>query len=670
MEQSENKVNRIDQVPLGDLVGNYGFYQAYLTILLFMRYILFGFISNSGTMLAPDVTFYCDLPMEEIVALMPNLTELGGNEKAREIDEEFKGICQLNSDLYQRPVELKWINNSKYRICDQFRYKIDPAQGKTMTNEFDLVCERDNLRFVYQSLISFSIVAAYVFWGTFSDRYGRFAAQRLCLLVSLLAGCISIIAADFWTFLVARSICSFGDLGLVVSLTTSVVELVGSNYRGSSVAFVNFGSAVGVSLIPFLVSYFKNFRSVIVFSVVCHAVTIPFLMVTNESPRWLLTNRKFKRAEHELKRINQLNFRFVSICNFSWISEGQSKGIDESFNIKFKQLIELQESQNLCDPLNDPASSQSPSPIDIHKGGVKPEKSVEPIYSLENQFKSMSSIVSSRANESSYSSSASLDTIYFEEISIDRKISEDISSIGDIKIQVESKELVNDEPQPTGPEQAFRRRRDVNQRSDCINLVTTPLSFMGRVNQLFRDRKLMAVVFTIVWTTFSSELLYASFILINLEVGEDTHLNYLLGGCMEALAAVLASFLLSWAPRRESLTTFWLLISMSCFGLSIAHVDSHWAVWLLALSKLLQSALSSIANVVAYEAFPTFLRQSGSGLVFTLGMLGSVFAPLIFAELDDQDGMDLVLFTFSLLAFTAAILIPIFLKETKDCELK
>lgn len=208
------------------------------------------------------------------------------------------------------------------------------------------------------------------------------------------------------------------------------------------------------------------------------------------------------------------------------------------------------------------------------------------------------------------------------------------------------------------------------QQPDCINLVAHQLSFMGRVNRLFRDKQLMICVFTIVWTTFNSELLYTSFIIINLEVGEDVYLNYILGGCMEALAAIVASLLLSYSPRRVSLIAFWLLISLSCFGLSLAHIDSHWAVWMLALAKFSQSSLSSIASVAAYESFPTFLRQSGSGLVFTLGMLGSVFAPLIFAEFDDHAGMDRVLMTFSFSSLTAAILIYLYLNETRNRELQ
>lgn len=757
----------MQQIQLSDFVGEYGPYQLSITIILFVRYVFLGLMANSGPLMTPDVTYYCKLPMEEIVAMMPNITLLNKTEQELEIKEEFKRICQFDLHLYQQtylnstgllpsvPSRHKFNGTvDKIRECDEFTYDIAPDQGRTMTSEFDLVCDRDYLRSLFQSLLSAAIVVAHVFWGTFSDKYGRYQAQKICLGVSLVAGGLSIIATDFWTFVIVRSICSFGDLGLVVSLTTTVVELVGNQYRGLSVAIVNFGFALGVSVLPYIVAYFEDFRLVIIFTVLCHLVTIPFILSTNESVRWLLTNRKFKSAKKELKRIRRWNKHSTFCCPF-WPLEGilgeQSGQVDPgaegkristakekaAFELLFKQFIDQIESQNFCDPQGSIGQRESASPnpsifvdnsdgseqqtstpqakqpkpeTSNHKEGQhliinanrlsvgscrlsasacrlntpappfamnrtarnQPTKQVdETIHSkskdndlLRNSLLPYRSTSCSQLNSLEPSKSFTLDvdrdkmhTLSVSTFAIPTSCAAPPSS-NDQSIVLEVPENYSDALAKRSPQQA-----------DCINLVAHQLSFVGRVNRLFRDKQLMIVVFTIVWTTFNSELQYTSYIIINLEVGEDVYLNYFLGGCMEALAAITASLLLSYAPRRQSLITFWLLISLSCFGLSVAHIDSTWAVWLLALAKFSQSCLSSIASVAAYESFPTFLRQSGSGLVFTLGMLGSVFAPLIFSEFDDHAGMDRVLMTFSLSSLTAALLIYFYLKETRNCEL-
>ena len=781
-DQTRIRIDRLPvQVQLSDFVGEHGAYQLALTSLLFVRYVLLGLMANSGPLLTPDVTFYCQLPEAEVLSIMPNISLLSARERELEIKEEFKQICQIDLHLYHNQTSLLLANSSSSRVlrtasvsapvaklssarireCTDFSYELAPDQGRTMTSEFDLVCDRDSLRSLFQALLSAAIVVAHVFWGTFSDRYGRFQAQRLCLLVSLLAGAMSLLTPDFWTFTLARALCSLGDLGLVVSLTTTVVELVGSRFRGLSVALVNFGYALGVTLLPYIVAYFEDFRLVVSFTVLCHLVTIPFVLATGESVRWQLTNRKFKLARGELKRIVRLNRSWSSLCQSvssrvclrfrilkgpvksqaatTTMSQQQAlsdqKGSPprgtkgEHFDLMFKQFIEQLESQNLCDPLGKPpdASEADPEPTsyfgpeasgDVAEtvrerlGSAEPtdreaelatgwSAQVEPGKQLGRaELLSEISVVVveeprivpcggchlsssppvitvTRAPISRPASCSQLDRL---DLGPDRHLLNSLARFGDPgPCQTRLKALTL--PTRGGQldegrggllaEEDFRQRgAQLRKQPDCINLVASQLSFMGRVSRLFKDKRLMVAVFTIVWTTFNSELQYTSFIIVNLEVGEDVYLNYVLGGCMEALAAVSASLLLSYSPRRWSLITFWLLISASCFGLSIAHIDSTWAVWLLALAKFSQSCLSSIASVAAYEAFPTFLRQSGSGLVFTLGMLGSVFAPLIFAEFDDQAGMDRVLMTFSVSSLTAASLIYLFLSETRGCELQ
>lgn len=679
------------QIQLSDFVGEHGSYQLSITILLFVRYILLGLMANSGSLLTPDVTFYCNLPMEEIVAIMPNITMMNQTEQEAEVKEEFKRICQLDLHLYQQSyLNLSHIQSgntntttttttnttlaksfgykfnssaSSIRECTDFTYDTAPDQGRTMTSEFDLVCDRDWLRSLFQCLLSAAIVVAHVFWGTFSDKYGRFKAQKLCMVVSLIAGTASAFAVDFWTFAITRSLCSFGDLGLVVSLTTTVVELVGNQYRGLSVAIVNFGFALGVAFLPYVVAYFEDFKMLIACTVLAHIITMPLVLTTNESIRWLLTNRKFNLARRELKRINRWNRHYIN--QSAELQNQQAKGkkissVEEkaAFDVLFNKFVEQLESQNLYDPMGETSveSSFASNEANIMLKDTGSSKSARVEFDQETSL-SCSQVNDNRRSETFHSD----------------QVQNNDQQVGLTSDSGTSHVTCGAEGTVSSQEDHLNKRaqdQTSTRQPDCINLVASQLSFVGRVSRLFKDKKLMIAVFTIVWTTFNSELQYTSYIIINLEVGEDVYLNYILGGCMEALAAISASLLLSYAPRRLSLITFWLLISLSCFGLSIAHIDSTWAVWLLALAKFSQSCLSSIASVAAYESFPTFLRQSGSGLVFTLGMLGSVFAPLIFAEFDDHAGMDRVLMTFSFSSLSAAFLIYLFLEETRNRELQ
>uniref|UniRef100_A0A6G1SK15 Solute carrier family 22 member 8 n=1 Tax=Aceria tosichella TaxID=561515 RepID=A0A6G1SK15_9ACAR len=847
-----------NEVQLSDFIGEHGPYQLALSILLFVRYVLLGLMANSGPLMTPDVTFYCHLPMQEILFIMPNISTLSPHEQELEIKEEFKQVCQIDLHLYQNqsqlmsnsskllpgqsfktspikssspvfqnqsshliglPISSNSSSNSslssqetqlnhslpqhtlssmtaddlqrapaaapappnRIRECTEFTYQLAPNQGRTVTSEFNLVCDDDWLRSLFQSLLSAAIVVAHVFWGTFSDKYGRFQAQRICLVVSLFAGTLSIFAWDFWSFTLLRALCSFGDLGLVVSMTTTMVELVGSKYRGLSVALINFGYALGVSLLPYLVAYCQDFRLMVGLTVLWHMITMPFVLATNESIRWLLTNRKHELARRELKRIMRWNHncreiwpsncrRLLRHLHCPFISSAKPEEANgqigqqhhhqhhhhnqkpalksallleqkHEFQLKFEQFIQQLECQNLCDPNtsetdqeqqqqeqrqqeeddeqqqqqmqtsfpahNAPRSPAPASPRPQHRHQHQQARPPTPASRFEPLLRPELPVGTEQTTAGAPLSTNDVDEIPLEQVKPRLLGMVEIEHIQLIRELESSVQQTNDSPRPprtarsrtlsrgnsseNHEQQRSQEDEDDDQdddghwtvggrrhshlirqqqcQPDCINMFAHQLSFVGRVSRLFRDKKLMIATFTIVWTTFNSELLYTSFIIINLYAGEDVYLNYVIGGCAEALAAIVASLLLSYSPRRLSLIAFWLLISFSCFGLSLAHIDNIWAVWLLALAKFSQSCLSSIASVAAYESFPTFLRQSGSGLVFTLGMMGSVFAPLIFAEFDDHAGMDRVLIIFSISSLTAALLIYMFLKETRDCEL-
>ena len=454
-----------------------------------------------------------------------------------------------------------------------------------------------------------------------------------------------------------------------------------------SVALVNFGYALGVSLLPYLVAYMEDFRLVLAFTVLCHLLTMPLVLATNESIRWLLTNMRFKLARKELKRVARFNrttnkwpcFKLEKSCKTKQTNRLKLREQKHAFELKFKQFAEQLESQNLYDPTN--LVEQGPSLVESVQDKLYDDERqqtctttplqsddlqhievcVEPVLYEGKRANSLQHLANEEDKNNNLRtklccSSSKLDTLALPTAAAGGASLSATTSFNSLTL-------------PSGRRFSLAERR-TKQQPDCMNLVAQKLSFVGRVSRLFKDKLLMIAVFTIVWTTFNSELLYTSFIIINLEVGEDLYFNYLLGGCMEALAAISASLLLSYSPRRLSLITVWLLISLSCAGLSIAHIDSTWAVWMLAIAKFSQSSLSSIAAVAAYESFPTFLRQSGSGLVFTLGSLGSVFAPLILAEFDDHAGMDRVLLTFSVSSLTAAALIYFFLNETRNCELQ
>jgi len=500
-----------------DIIGQYGFYQLSLTLFAFIRYVCVAMMTNTGPLIAPSIDYSCQVPT--------SIAGLVLNPQNSTLDRLVRGKC-----------EIMLINGSSYE-CSSWSYNTS-LSGITLTDSFDLVCGRDWLRSAFQSIVSVGVVVASVVWGSISDRYGRSTAMRASFVCSLVAGSLSYSTTSYAVFAASRSLCSFADLGLVVSTTTIIVESLGSKYRGAVCIIVYTGWAFGVMIMPWLTEIFKDYRQLMLFTVAAHLFTLPWLLTIRESARWLLVNEKIDEAGEELRRINKWNCK----------SDKISTEIAES---RFKQLK------------------------------TKYEKVAE------------------------------------------------------------KKRIAREE-----------------EGGSCYG-----------VGQLFKSRELIVTTATLIWTTFTCELLYMLFIMINSDIGESVKLNYAIGGAMETLATIISIVMISRMTRKFSLVLTLISISTLCFLLAITHEMPSISVWILNLSKLSISTLSSLVYVVTTEIFPTNLRQTGFGLSGTIGSLGAVVAPFVRKELVDLIGMTRVMLMLVALTLTAAICIPFYLRETKGLEL-
>lgn len=518
---------------ISEIIGQFGIYQFSLSMLTFMRFINVAMMTNTGPLIAPDLNYWCALPnaTAPLIAKPENST----------MEEYLNKKCKVD------------LVDGKQYVCSRWTYDTS-ATGATLTDTFNLVCERDYLRDTFQSVISVGVVLGSVVWGSFSDRHGRYMAAKISFLCSLVSGLVSIIAEDFLSFTIARSVCSFGDIGLVTSLATMLLETVGNKYRGAICIIVYTGWSLGVMIMPWVIDFYKDFRLVMLCTVVLHALTLPWILTSDESIRWLLSNARPKEALKELKRVCKWNhlLRFSSKSKITIESEVESK-----FHVlKLKYL---------------PISNRT---------------------ELERE--------------------------------------KNRTRFGRFGVVLES-----------------------------------TVGGLIKINKLFGERRLALATLTLIWTNFNSELFYMLFILINSDIGDSIKLNYAIGGAMELLSTVLCIPMASVLSRKTSLASTLLTISVLCFSLALTNSQISVSVLIMNLNKLAISTLSSFVYVVTSENFPTNLRQTGYGLSGTIGSLGAVIAPMLVSQIH----MTRLMLILTILPLTAAIMVSMFLKETKGVEL-
>lgn len=273
-----------------NIIGEFGLYQLSLTVLAFIRYVCVAMMTNSGALLAPDMDFWCVTSNNQV---NQSLVKDHGHKL-----DIWKNNCTF-------------IHNQTKSKCTQWIYNTT-TNDLMLTDTFNLVCDRDWLRSAFQGSVSIGVMIASVVFGSCADEHGRKFTLRLCLIGSVIAGSISVIAPNYIIYTSVRSICTMCDLGIVGSLYITLVETLGNKTRGPVCVIVFTGWSIGVMIMPWVIEYLIDFRSVMTFTVVCHAITIPWLLTVGESIRWCLINGRLNEAEEEIQRICCWNISSLS----------------------------------------------------------------------------------------------------------------------------------------------------------------------------------------------------------------------------------------------------------------------------------------------------------------------------------------------------------------------
>lgn len=162
--------SRESATTIASIIGEFGVYQLSVVLLTFIRFIDVAMMTNTGPLIAPTIDLWCQVSNETsaLIAKPDNTT----------LQDYLKNRCTIELTNGRPPVK-----------CDSWIYNTT-EHGRTLTDTFDLVCDDNWLKSLFQSTISVGVVVAAVIWGSFSDRHGRNFAVRVCFLLSLLTGLI------------------------------------------------------------------------------------------------------------------------------------------------------------------------------------------------------------------------------------------------------------------------------------------------------------------------------------------------------------------------------------------------------------------------------------------------------------------------------------------------
>ncbi|XP_042889423.1 solute carrier family 22 member 6-B-like [Penaeus japonicus] len=204
--------------------------------------------------------------------------------------------------------------------------------SSTVTSEYQLVCGREYLRAIYQSMYMFGVFMGSPINGFLADRYGR-KPLVVCgsLMFTTIAIC-SVFLTNFSALLAARFLVGLGHstllktayiLGKTMRIMYMIAHILGKN-KGDvrPISWLPAGQPQVRSAVAWPSSCPQSFNTVI-FSGVAYLIRdwrtlqlimsllgilhIPGLWLMDESPRWLAVRGQHQRALSILKRAARWN---------------------------------------------------------------------------------------------------------------------------------------------------------------------------------------------------------------------------------------------------------------------------------------------------------------------------------------------------------------------------
>ncbi|XP_011824672.1 PREDICTED: solute carrier family 22 member 4 isoform X3 [Mandrillus leucophaeus] len=192
----------------------------------------------------------------------------------------------------------------------------------TVVTEWNLVCE-DNWKVpLTTSLFFVGVLLGSFVSGQLSDRFGRKNVLFATMAVQTGFSFLQIFSNSWEMFTVLFLIVGMGQISNYVVAFILGTEILGKSVR---IIFSTLGVctffAVGYMLLPLFAYFIRDWRMLLLALTVPGVLCVPLWWFIPESPRWLISQRRFREAEDIIQKAAKMNNIAVPAVIFDSVEE-------------------------------------------------------------------------------------------------------------------------------------------------------------------------------------------------------------------------------------------------------------------------------------------------------------------------------------------------------------
>ena len=211
-------------------------------------------------------------------------------------DSDGCSLYDIDWDNYNQGV-LENKNSSKKRRRNCQKWEFDQTDfTSTITSEFGLVCGRDYLTSLAQTLYFVGMVLGVLTFGVLADIYGRKTVMVPLLVGMAITGVLTSQMPNYVTFIICRVLNAFLVIAIFESFFTYMLEFVGgvwSTVIGLGSMFVWVTGWLSLAGLAYL---FRDWRQLMLYSSLPSLLSVLMYWLLPESPRWLVSKGRGSAA--------------------------------------------------------------------------------------------------------------------------------------------------------------------------------------------------------------------------------------------------------------------------------------------------------------------------------------------------------------------------------------
>ena len=264
----------------------------------------------------------------------------------RNISGQTHQSCRLYDLDWEEESEAEGNRTGEMRDCRHWEW--DTSQlSSTIKSEFNLVCERDYLTGLAQTLYFVGMVLGVITFGVLADYFGRKQVLVPIMLGVSLTGIITSVMPNFETFVIGRVLNACLAIAVFETYFTYMLEFVGGQWTTIVGIGAQYIWVLGWLTLSGLAYLFRDWRELMLYSSLPSLLSVLMYCLLPESPRWLLSVGRLEEAEAVVREAATFNKITLPLdFKLSPVQRGENSGKRKTFldlfrspNLRTKTLI-------------------------------------------------------------------------------------------------------------------------------------------------------------------------------------------------------------------------------------------------------------------------------------------------------------------------------------------